>query len=134
MSETTSEIILDEKQFWTLEGMLNSSPDDQKLAFMCINKLDPAKNVVPVLLLRKFSNTNPSDWMACALKHIQYHKSIHVSGMVRYDDITRLLNEGNRKLNEKLIMLKMQHTIRSMLGTTLKNVEDIELKIKFKDE
>lgn len=134
MSNTTSEILLDEKQFWTLEAMLNSDSDDRKLAFMCINKLDPVKNVVPILLLRKLSKALSKDWEEYALKHITYHKTIHVDVFVKYDAITSLLNTGDRKLNEKLIAIKMQQEIRNLIGTSLKNAEDIELKIKFKDE
>lgn len=89
-------IVIDKDKYKSLLSMLNSSEEDANVAFECINTLDIKSNVVPILLLRKHSNTKMESWNKLCKKHIKYHKSLDIDDYtknVTYNDIYGVFKE-----------------------------------------
>lgn len=132
LEESSSSILLTEEQFRSLLGMLNSSPEDKELAFMCINRLDPELNLALILLLRKKHNDH-AEWTNRCLKHTAYHRALGIEDHeVLTGEIYKHIHQGPKELNEKMFLEFVVERIK--LGMSMMFLKDAEITIKLKNK
>ena len=131
----TKSIVIDREKYDSLLSMLNSSEEDANVAFECINTLDIKNNIIPILLLRKHSNTKIESWKKKCSKHIKYHKSIDINDEYKnlsYTEVYATLKKVDVTEEHKNIFLQELSNFFKRHAIKFDFIEDLDIKVQLK--
>jgi hypothetical protein len=118
--------------------MLTSGHEDITLALEFIKNMDPKANILPILLLRKNSACDFSEWTKRCKKHIAYQYSLGIDNDIKNVIYTDIYHEIIKK-KESNVSKEHIEIFSEEIGEFLRKhlikydfVEDVELKIKLK--
>jgi hypothetical protein len=134
----TKSIIIDKNEYKSLLTMLTSGHEDITLALEFIKNMDPKANILPIVLLRKNSACDFSEWTKICKKHIAYQYSLGIDKDTKnviytdiYHEIIKKKEANVSKEHIEIFSEEMGEFLRKHL-IKYDFVEDIELKIKLK--
>jgi|LakMenEpi03Aug12_release.lakeMendotaPanAssembly.Ray.scaffolds.fasta_scaffold472572_2 hypothetical protein len=134
----TKSIIIDKNEYKSLLTMLTSGHEDITLALEFIKNMDPKANILPILLLRKNSACDFSEWTKRCKKHIAYQYSLGIDNDIKNVIYTDIYHEIIKK-KESNVSKEHIEIFSEEIGEFLRKhlikydfVEDVELKIKLK--
>jgi hypothetical protein len=134
----TKSIIIDKEQYKNLLTMFTASKEDVDFAFQCIKNMDALANIVPILLLRKHSKCDFSQWTNVCKKHISYQYSLGIenySKMVSYEEIyKKIIKNKDAPVSKEHIEI-FTDDISEFFKKNLVRYEfikDVQIKVKIK--
>lgn len=128
-------IIIDKERYKNLLSMMTSSKEDVNVALECINALDIKANLIPVLLLRKHSDTDISSWKKLCSKHIKYQKSLGVEDDAKSISYSEIYNAMKKvKATEEHVEIFLEDLSQFFRKHAIKFdfIENLEINVKIK--
>lgn len=130
-----SSLVIDDKYYKNLVGMLNSTEADQVVALQCIKPLNKQRNYVAVAFLRKNSKCPQHMWDTNCKTHLRYQLTLGIpdGSKITFAEIHKAMKKESKYKEENGAFFAARY-IEFLKENLVKMdfVESIEMNVKIK--